>query len=276
MILKKGQPIGCTDSVFRDICVGDEIVDSQGRRYTVTPYGAAKPLHGSGEIDIKHLKDVTVVIAPGDAHAAAISAQVDKAPEKPAQAAQISTQTEKPGKDTDQAAKAAKRPEFKPHKDNGSGLVDLSNLKRNLPGHTAATLLALAGRLGIPIVLHAERRAVSTADAVRLADEAMQNKPVPVEVKPPVKMKLTAPAKKKLHVYKAPDYKTVTPAVRKRIALQALDDRELVPDDLLLSVAMKRDLVPDEGDVTTPSDQALADELRRRGYTVTAVKHFEL
>lgn len=59
--MKFGQPIGLTDSLLRDIHVGDIVQDAEGIRYTIDRYGRAKPLQGGNEIPVKNLKNCEIV-----------------------------------------------------------------------------------------------------------------------------------------------------------------------------------------------------------------------
>lgn len=59
--MKAGQSIGLTDSLMRDIHVGDLIQDATGARYSIDRYGRAKPLHGGNEVPVKNLEGVEVL-----------------------------------------------------------------------------------------------------------------------------------------------------------------------------------------------------------------------
>lgn len=61
MIQKKGTPIGTTDQLFHEICVGDEIRDAKGVLYTVNGYGYADPLLGGSAVPVKSIKGCEVV-----------------------------------------------------------------------------------------------------------------------------------------------------------------------------------------------------------------------
>ena len=59
--MKAGQSIGLTDSLMRDIHVGDLIQDATGARYSIDRYGRAKPTSGGNEVPVKNLEGVEVL-----------------------------------------------------------------------------------------------------------------------------------------------------------------------------------------------------------------------
>lgn len=77
--MKIGTNTGIQDEFLAPICVGDEIIDKAGNRYTIDRFGRAKPTDGGNEVPLKGLEGVTVT-QRWDAHAEAIT----KAAEQPA------------------------------------------------------------------------------------------------------------------------------------------------------------------------------------------------
>lgn len=58
--MTKGQKIGLTDQLLRDICVGDEVIDAGGVHYTIDRFGRAKPTSGGNEVPVRSLKGCEV------------------------------------------------------------------------------------------------------------------------------------------------------------------------------------------------------------------------
>ena len=61
--MTKGQKIGLTDQLLRDICVGDEVTDANGVHYTIDRFGRAKPTSGGNEIPVRSLKGCEITKA---------------------------------------------------------------------------------------------------------------------------------------------------------------------------------------------------------------------
>ena len=61
--MTKGQKIGLTDQLLRDICVGDEVTDANGVHYTIDRFGRAKPTSGGNEVPVRSLKGCEITKA---------------------------------------------------------------------------------------------------------------------------------------------------------------------------------------------------------------------
>lgn len=59
-MMKATKPIGLDDN-FREVFPGDEVQDADGRSFTITPAGWAKPLDGGSEVAFKRLKKPVLV-----------------------------------------------------------------------------------------------------------------------------------------------------------------------------------------------------------------------
>lgn len=59
-IYAKNAVVG-TDAFFREIHVGDEIQDLDGRRYTIDQFGRCKPLDGGNVVPLRNVKEASVV-----------------------------------------------------------------------------------------------------------------------------------------------------------------------------------------------------------------------
>lgn len=61
--MTKGQKIGLTDRLLRDICVGDEVTDAHGVHYIIDRFGRAKPTSGGNEVPVRSLKGCEITKA---------------------------------------------------------------------------------------------------------------------------------------------------------------------------------------------------------------------
>ena len=71
---KIGTPIGALDELLLEICVGDTVVDAQGRKYTVDKNSWLKPCEGGSSKSLQVVGPVTV-LASWDGHGHAVSAK---------------------------------------------------------------------------------------------------------------------------------------------------------------------------------------------------------
>ena len=128
-----------TDDYLRDIFVGDEIKDSEGRLYTVDPQGRAVALHGPGDYPLSQLHGVEVVSRA------------------------------RPKVDVDSTKARQVRPYLK-RNTNATGRIRLSNLARKR-GVAGADFRQLAESIGIPVVIDNKHNAtIDVKDGQRLLD----------------------------------------------------------------------------------------------------------
>lgn len=231
------------DAFFREIHAGDTVQDMDGTKYTVDEHGGCKPLSGSGYTHLSKLKEPALVNGPavpmpdGRMHTGPIDTSV---PSK----AQPSLG------------------DLMSSRKNKSGFVALENMVRGSQ-ITGTQLRRLLESQGVEIVKRKSKAMIRIEDRLRASDLLRQAEkdpsiipsgktrkpPVPKAPKVPVEVKPGEPAP----LTEDPD--PVFPGSY---------------DDLLPGFTPETCTVRDAG------DKMLADELRRRGYTVTATKHIEL
>lgn len=239
--MKKGTPVG-VDSCFAEICVGDVIRDADGKRYTVDEFGRAKPLNGvDNVVPLKALKDVMVENERDSAMAEqskfrAITRHVEERKARIAQDYGIPASN----CEVSEPKPASRLDEFKKGlhpggRPNTSGLVRIYGITRST-GASTAEIRRLAAENGIEILRNDGKPAIRTSDHKRmlsLVRDSMRGK----GKKDP-----------------APSRKDPDPARK--------DDS---PPDGGPGSSVEEILRPVE-------DSELAQELRRRGWEVTAIK----
>lgn len=229
MIQRKGTVVG-TDAFFREIAVGDEIRDIEGRLYTIDQFGRAKPLDGGNSVPLRNVKEPAVVrdYAGPDLLEAA-KTEVQKAKAEPATAEPATPDpgtpsgepSETAGQTPGEISQSPDKPRARGHRPNKTGFIRLTNL--GVPfGLTCVEVREILEGAGIEIVPCGRKKESS----IRKDD---------------------APAAQR--------------------ALDAWAERHSAPAETP---------PPSPGTLAGFSDQHLANELRRRGYDVTAVKHVEL
>lgn len=179
MILKKGEYIGTTDQLFREIHVGDTIQDSKGKLYTVNGYGYAKPLDGGNEVPIKSVKGCEVVDAwkPDDTPAPGMEVKgpvIKYTAPAPAKAKPIQ-EPPVPEPEFDPAPPMPAKPAgtFTGGRPNISGLVKLESISRTLDNFaTCAELRAIAQENGIRLTSHNGKTCIPIGDKERLMELA--------------------------------------------------------------------------------------------------------
>lgn len=281
------------DAFFREIHAGDTVQDMDGTKYTVDSHGGCKPLSGSGYTHLSKLKEPALVNGPavpmpdGRVHTGPVDTSV---PSK----AQPSLG------------------DLMSSRKNKSGFVALENMVRGSQ-ITGTQLRRLLEAQGVEIVKRKSKAMIRIEDRLRAGDLLRQAEKDPSLI-PAVKPR-KKPTPKAPQLPASPTDDWVVKAVEDRaLWLRCLDECPGFTDTLLHNVLVKRgvyttmpaDIFPpplppdlvgaikeqrlpvevkprepaplteDPDPVFPGSDADLADELRRRGYTVTATKHIEL
>lgn len=244
-----------TDDYLRDIHVGDEIKDGEGRHYTIDAQGRAKALSGAGDYPLSALRGVEV-LAPAPVMEKAREA-AKAAKEALLKQAEIGSDiAEKHPRETAEGDGAQKRPYLK-RRTNTTGRIRLSNLARKR-GISGLDLRQVAEGAGIPVTFDdAHNATIDVKDGQRLLD--------------------------------AYDGQVG----RKKLTVGVSVHTEIVTDDYIVQEVKNRGLLSrcietcggpyivttDPQKVFTKfdaylllKDEDLADELRNRGYEVVAVK----
>ena len=235
MILKKGEYIGTTDQLFREIHVGDTIQDSKGKLYTVNGYGNAKPLDGGNELPVRSIHGCEVVIPWRDPEA--------PVPYSPVPEPHFDPAPPEPAPEVVPAIKAISSP--RGGRANLSGVASFQNLARSM-GITASKLKEIAIDKGFDVVRCQTRNrnaGIRTDDVERF--RALLPK------KPETKAGTT------VSIVPSPE-----PVEYDKDGRHYVDFTGRMPASR-----------PSLEDIP---DQTLADELRRRGFEVVAVKRVEL
>ena len=240
------KPIG-TDIYYKEIFPGDTIKDASGKYYTVTSGGSIKPLDGGNELTLSNIDEPQIC-------------------------------------DAVQAKQTTQAPEVRPvkimerkGKENKSGLVSLGNLARKL--HTKQAGFARTLRAaGIEVVKGKNGYAIRVADVKKAEEILAPLSVVPQEGRKPAKIKREAPKRPKLtdasgallpgvtisHDGLGEEHVTIEhPQVPLSDRCPAVDFEALKEQEAEAAV---------RGILAQFEDQALADELRRRGYELTATK----
>lgn len=252
-LMKKGTPTGVQDQFLRDICVGDEIADEKGKHYTINAYGYAKPLSGGTEIPLKSVKGKTVTTAwkpaesapfpfgqPGVKEPPIPDPEFDPAPPHPdeIEAAKKSGTKSEPVPVTGVVSPRGGRT-------NRSGVTSFWNLSRSL-GFTAARLKEIAQENGFEIVR---------------TQGANRNTGIRIEEVERFRALLPEQDKKE----------------RKSRSVTKEPEKVFIQEDPATAPEPEKVLPPfDENPLAGYTDQSLADELRRRGFELHAVKRIEL
>lgn len=281
------------DAFFREIHAGDTVQDMDGTKYTVDSHGGCKPLSGSGYTHLSKLKEPALVNGPavpmpdGRVHTGPVDTSVPSRKE---------AQGKPSWGDMMSVAK------------NKSGFVALENMVRgsNVTGKQLRRILETGG---VEVVTRKKKAMIRIEDRLRAGDLLRQAEKDPSLIPAGKPRKKPTPKVSQLPASPTDDW--VVKAVEDRaLWLRCLDECPGFTDTLLHNVLVKRGVyttlpadifppplppdlvgaikehslpvevkpredapleVPDPG-----SDADLANELRRRGYTVTATKHIEL
>ena len=242
-----------TDAFFREICIGDEIQDLDGRHYTVDKYGRCKPLDGGNSVPLSSVKE------------AALVSRYEGPP--------IDVTERKPAPGPAPKPEPEPVPEKKiPGKKNKSGIVQVTAITRKLGITRTRGLTDFLHENGIETTFVPKRNKVciKVEDRDRVTELARQwakKEPQPEAQAPkpaaPQKKSRTQPGEVKLVTPSAPPVSAE--------ALELIRDGETIRGARLLTNAERGAML-----VRDAPDKALAAELRSRGYVVTAIKHVEL
>lgn len=282
-----------TDAYFREIHAGDTVQDTDGNKYTVDSHGNCKALSGAGYTHLTKLKEPALVNGPvvpmpdGRMHTGPIDTSVPSRQEAQAQPTLGDLMSSRKNK---------------------SGFVALENMVRGSK-ITGTQLRRLLEARGVEVVVRKSKGMIRIEDRHRAGEILRQAEKDPSLIPAGKTRKKPTPTASQLPASPTDDW--VVKAVEDRaLWLRCLDECPGFTDTLLHNVLVKRGVykilpadifppplppdlvgaikehrlpvevkpredapleVPDPG-----SDADLANELRRRGYTVTATKHIEL
>lgn len=227
------------DAFFREIFPGDVVRDLDGNHYTVDKFGTCKPLAGGGIKHLSDLKEPSVVgaVAPPFAEGADGKVGPARAPAETRETPAETPAPEKKKRGGSRGPKTAATRDLMSERRNKSGTVQIYNLIRDQ---------------GLPFDGRAARKILEQAGINTFADGAGRGciargdfaraQEILQKAEPPkVEIQVQAPGPDPAPLTEAPEM-----VFTREDALKLLDDADL------------------------------AEELRRRGYTVTATKHVEL
>ena len=240
---KKAELIGM-DIAYEMVYSGDTIQDANGRKYTVTAQGTCRDACGR-ETLFKDIHGPRLCAAekklssPSQEAAAAVAAQAAAAPHPHA------------FPDPPIGKRKGGRP-------NTSGMVRLENLYKRIGRRIAGARQILADA-GIELVLRGKYVGVRLEDEERALEilAAVQDQPSPVTSA--AKRSSKGPKEKASRSEGIPPEKTGVLQTVKAL-VKTGEDKTFTKFDAFIILG----------------DQDMVDELRRRGYTVTCIKHIEL
>ncbi len=249
MTIHHDKPVG-VDCFFREIFPGDTVRDADGKEYTIDERGWARPMDGSTGCGFKKLKDPAFVSkgeTPDTRFREDASGKVAPAPK-----------VEVPGPSGDVPTKEAiaalpevgkrEAPAPRSGKPNRSGVVQIESLARKAGAKGIAGLAAYLRDHDIEVTYIPNRN----KQTIRIEDRDRA-------------MELTkAWAAERAEMLEAMRGEPDPFPQLSQGALEAIKEGSLTKH---LEIRPR---------IEGFSDQALAAELRRRGYTVTAIKHIEL
>lgn len=300
MTIHHDKPVG-VDCFFREIFPGDIVRDADGKEYTIDERGWARPMDGSTGCGFKKLKDPSFV-SKGETPDTRFQ---EDASGKVAPAVKVEISGPEWGVPTKEEIAAL--PEVEKHKapaprsgkPNRSGVVQIESLARKAGAKGIAGLATYLRdhNIEVTFIPNRNKQTIRVEDRDRAMEltkawaaeraemlEAMRGEPEPDGMS---------------------DADVVKAVEDRGLWLECLEKCSGFSDTLLHNVLVKRGTytpIPEklfpphlsqealdaikEGSLAKHleirprieefSDTALADELRRRGYTVTAVKHIEL
>lgn len=304
MVGKYNPTVVGTDAFFREICIGDEIQDLDGRHYTVDKYGRCKPLDGGNTVPLSCVKEAALVSRYE-------GPPLDVTERKPEKKTVIMVPDPRPKKlplvEHPAPAVDPDKPEKRmPGKKNKSGIVQITAITRSLGIKRTLGLTDFLHEHGIETTFVPKRNKVciKIEDRDRVTDlvkrwaekepqpETKAPKPAaPPKEKPAKKSKANCgdlPVSSVLEAKGIDDDDIVKAVEEHGLWLRCLDECPGFSDTLLHNVLTRRGFYgttnldalpgfnPAETLVTDAVDKMLADELRSRGYAVTAIKHVEL
>ncbi|MBR1690591.1 MAG: hypothetical protein IJ713_07440 [Oscillibacter sp.] len=231
-----------TDAFFREIAVGDEIRDIEDLLYTIDQFGRAKPLDGGNAVPLRNVKEPSVVRDYAGPDRNRLNRHRKRRILEPPPGEPSETVGKMPGA----TPQSPEKPRARGHRPNKTGFIRLKNL--GVPfGLKCVEVREILEGAGIEIVPCGRKKesAIRKEDAPaahRALDEWAEKHAEPL----PESQPQLEPIPELLYEYDRDGrhYVSVTP--------------------------------PPTPSLGGFSDQDLADELRRRGYEVTAIKHVEL
>ena len=263
-----------TDAFFREICIGDEIQDLDGRHYTVDKYGRCKPLDGGNTVPLSSVKEAALVSRYEGPPIDVTERRPDPQPEKktvievPAQPRPVKlTLIEHPAPIKDPQPKKRM-----PGKKNKSGIVQITAITRTLGISRTRGLTDFLHQHGIETTFVPKRNKVCIKiedrdRATELAKQWAEIEPQPETQAPkpaaPQKKSRTQPGEEKLVTPSDPPISSE--------ALELIRHAENIRGAKLIGSGERGAML-----LRDAPDHALAAELRSRGYVVTAIKHVEL
>lgn len=264
-----------TDAFFREICIGDEIQDLDGRHYTVDKYGRCKPLDGGNTVPLSSVKEAALVSRYEGPPIDVTERRPDPQPEKktvievPAQPRPVKlTLIERP----DLAVDPDKPEKRIPGKKNKSGIVQITAITRTLGIKRTRGLTDFLHQNGIETTFVPKRNKVciKIEDRDRVTELARQW--AEIEPKPEAQAPKPAAPQKKSRTQPG-EVKLVTPSDPpiSSEALELIRHAETIRGAKLIGSGERGAML-----LRDAPDHALAAELRSRGYVVTAIKHVEL
>lgn len=264
-----------TDAFFREICIGDEIQDLDGRHYTVDKYGRCKPLDGGNTVPLSSVKEAALVSRYEGPPIDVTERRPDPQPEKktvievPAQPRPVKlTLIEHPAPAVD-----PDKPEKRmPGKKNKSGIVQITAITRSLGINRTMGLTDFLHEHGIETTFVPKRNKVciKIEDRDRVTELARQW--AGIESQPETQAPKPAAPQKKSRTQPC-EVKLVTPSDPpiSSEALELIRHAETIRGAKLIGSGERGAML-----LRDAPDQALAAELRSRGYVVTAIKLVEL
>lgn len=249
MTINHDKPVG-VDCFFREIFAGDTVRDQDGKEYTIDERGWARPFDGSAGCGFKKLKDPSFVSkgeTPDTRFQEDASGKVAPA---------IKVEVSGPEGDVPTKEEIAALPEVEKHespaprsgKPNRSGVVQIESLARKAGAKGIAGLANYLRDHDIEVTFIPNRN----KQTIRIEDRdrAMEQ--------------TKAWAAERAEMLEA---MRGEPNPFPQLSQEALD--AIKKGSLAKHIEIRPSLAGF-------SDQTIADELRRRGYEVTAVKHIEL
>lgn len=246
-----------TDAFFREICIGDEIQDLDGRHYTVDKYGRCKPLDGGNVVPLSSVKEAALVSRYE-------GPPIDVTERKPEKKAVIMVPDPRPKKlPLVEHPAPAKDPEPEktrktPGKKNKSGIVQITAITRSLGIRRTVGLTDFLHQHGIETTFVPKRNKVciKIEDRDRVTELARQW----AEKEPQPEPQAPKPA--------------ALPKEKKALPEEVIPIQ--IPDETVKTLCNIETGDTRDWNLASTPDRELAAELRRRGYVVTAIKHVEL
>ena len=262
-----------TDAFFREICIGDEIQDLDGRHYTVDKYGRCKPLDGGNTVPLSSVKEAALVSRYEGPPVDVTERKPDPQPEKktvimvPDPRPKKLPLVERPDPNVD-----PDKPEKRmPGKKNKSGIVQITAITRTLGISRTRGLTDDLHQHGIETTFVPKRNKVciKIEDRERVTELARQW----AGIESQSETQAPKPAPQKKSRTQSGEVKLVTPSDPpiSSEALELIRHAETIRGAKLIGSGERGAML-----LRDAPDQALAAELRSRGYVVTAIKHVEL